>query len=310
MHLTLQQLRLFEAVARHRSFTRAAEELHLTQPAVSIQIRRLEENAGAPLIEHLGKRFFLTPAGEAMYATACDVLTRLRSLDDELDELADTLRGPLRLAVATTAKYFTPHLLGRFVADHPAVVPRLVVTNRARLIQRLGENLDDFVIMGQVPDDLPLVAHPIIENRLVVVAHPQHACADRAGLLLPDLAGERWLMREPGSGTRTSFERELAGQGLSIEPYMELGSTEAIKQAVMAGLGLSVLPMHSIELELAAHRLVILDIAGFPLCRRWNAVHLQGKTLSRAARSFLQFLRETADAPFGTIPAALHPLPA
>lgn len=290
MHLTLQQMKLFEAVARHHSFTRAAEELHLTQPAVSIQVKRLEENAGARLFEHIGKRLFLTPSGRAMYAACQDVLRRLRQLDDTLDEIRDTVRGPLQIAVVTSAKYFIPHLLGGFVAEYPDVVPRLTVTNRARIIERLGDNRDDFVIMGQVPAEVDLAVHACMDNPLVIAANPQHPLAGTRAIGLERLAAERFLVREPGSGTRIALERLLAENGLAIQPYMELGSTEAIKQAVMAGLGLSILPLTCMDLELATGRLVILDVRSFPLLRRWNAAYLKGKTLSKVARTFLDYL--------------------
>lgn len=290
MHLTLQQLRLFDAVARLGNVTQAAREVGLTQPAVSIQLKRLEENAGMPLIEQVGKRLFLTPAGREMQAAGDDILARLRRLDDALDDLRHTVRGPLEVAVVTTAKYVIPHLLGAFVAIHPEVTPRLTVTNRARVLERLAENRDDLVIMGQVPDDLDLDAVPFLENPLVVVAPPGHALVGAGVVPLARLAGERFLIREPGSGTRSAFERLLAGQGLAIRPYMELGSTEAIKQGVMAGLGLSVLSRQSVDLELASGLMAVLEVEGFPLLRRWYAAHLRGKTLSRTARTFLDFL--------------------
>lgn len=294
IHLTLQQLRLFEAVARHRHFTRAAEELHLTQPAVSIQLRRLEENVGAKLFEHIGKRFFLTPAGHEMHSACNDVLERLRALEQALDSLDDTLKGPLRLSVVTSTKYFIPHILGSFIADHQAVVPRLIVTNRERVIERLAENQDDFVIMGQAPDDLAVEARPFYENLLVVAAHPHHPRAAAQAITPTQIASERWLVREAGSGTRSAFDRYLIENDVAISPYMELGSTEAIKQAVMAGLGVSVLPLSSMQLELSNGCLAVLDVQGFPLCRRWNAVWLKGKTLPRVAQAFVEFLLDGA----------------
>jgi len=297
LHLTLQQLRLFEAVSRLQSFTAAAEELRLSQPAVSIQLRRLEDNAGQPLIEHVGRRFRLTPAGCAMQAAAADVLARLRDLEIALVDLDGSVSGPLVLSVVTTAKYFIPQLLGAFVTEHPAVVPRLTVTNRAQVIERLERGLDDLVIMGRVPAGLDIEVHPFLENQLVVAAPPTHPLAVERGdrpATLERLAGERLLLREPGSGTRAALERLLADRGLSPRPYMELGSTEAIKQAVIAGLGLSVLPLDCMELELAHGRLVVLDVEDFPLIRRWNAVHRRGRPLTRAARTFLDHLNMLA----------------
>lgn len=290
MHLTLQQLRLFEAVARLNSFTQAAQSLHLTQPAVSIQMKRLEESAGMPLFEHVGKRLFLTPAGREMQAACLDVLERLDRLDASFHELRDAVAGPLHISVVTTAKYVIPRLLGQFLAQHPRVKPVLTVTNRARVLERLTDNRDDLVIMGKVPADLAVEAHPFLKNPLVVVAPPDHALVGVSAVTLEELCHHPFLIREPGSGTRMALEQVMEAHGLDIQPYMELGSTEAIKQAVIAGLGLSVLPLNSLELEQKHGILAVLDVAGFPLERRWYAVHLKGKTLSRAARTFLTFL--------------------
>ncbi|WP_297397218.1 LysR family transcriptional regulator [Acidiferrobacter sp.] len=289
-HWTLQQLRLFEAVARHRSYTRAAEELCLTQPAVHIQVRRLEEIVGLPLIERVGKKLLLTRAGEEVYAATVAVMDQLRALTGEIADMKGKVAGPLKMAVVTSAKFFMPHFLGLFIQEYPDVAPQLIVTNRARVLERLTENLDDFVIMGQIPNDMDLTVRPFMDNLLVVVAHPDHPWADRVDIPLAEIVRERFLLREAGSGTRMSAAQVFAEQGLDVKPYMELGSSEAIKQAIMAGLGISVLALSSLELELEARRLVILDVAGFPLHRTWYAVHLQGKHLGLTASVFLDFL--------------------
>ena len=290
MHFTLQQLKLFEAVSRHASFTRAAEELNLTQPAVSIQIKRLEEQLDLPLFEMVGKKVFPTAAGKMMYQASCDILERIEQFKDSVEELKGQVKGPLQLSVVTTSKYFMPHLLGTFLIQYPDVEPKLIFTNRSKVIQRLHDNEDDFVVMGQIPEDSKLVTYPFLENILVPVAHPDHPLASKKKVLLKDLINERFLEREQGSGTRLVFDRLLEQQGMIVEPYMELGSSEAIKQGVMAGLGLAVLSLHSISLELAAKKLVVLDIEGFPIKRRWYAVHLKGKKLSLVARTFLDYI--------------------
>jgi DNA-binding transcriptional LysR family regulator len=290
MHATLQQLRLFEAVARLGSFTRAAEEIHLSQPAVSIQIKRLEENIGQPLFEQMGKRIYLTNAGQRTFDACRDILARLRALEDDLAELHGAMRGPLQISVISTAKYFMPYLLGAFIQEHPQVEPRLTVTNRARIIERLNRNEDDLVIMGQVPDTLALEVHPFLENPLVVAAPPRHLLAGQKQVPLARIREERFLVREPGSGTRMAVDRLFAEHGLSIDPYMELGSSEAIKQGIMAGLGVAVLSLHDLRLELAGGHMVVLEVEGFPLQRRWYAAYLKGKKLSRVARAFLDFL--------------------
>jgi DNA-binding transcriptional LysR family regulator len=289
-HWTLQQLRLFEAVVRHRSYTRAAEELHLTQPAVHIQVKRLEESMGLPLIGQARKKLLLTRAGEEVYEAALAVTTRLHALADTLTDMKGKVAGPLKVAVVTSAKFFMPHFLGRFVQEYPEVQPQLTVTNRARVLERLANNLDDFVVLGQIPDNLDLVALPFLENPLVLAAHPEHPLARRKKIPIDRLASERFLFREPGSGTRGSAERLFAEHELQLRPYMELGSGEAIKQAIMANLGISIVPLGSLELELEAKRITILDVKGFPMRRMWHAAHLGGKRLGLTAATFLDFL--------------------
>jgi DNA-binding transcriptional LysR family regulator len=290
MHLTLQQLKLFESVVRNGSFTRAAEEMHLTQPAVSIQVKRLEEQAGIPLLEQVGRKTFPTAAGKRMLAAARDLLGRLDQLDDELESLKGEIRGPLQLSVVTTGKYFMPHLLGHFLQQYPGVEPHLKFTNRARVMERLLENQDDFVVMGQVPDEKRLVAYPFLENILGVVAPAGHPLAGRRSLDLEEVLRERYISREPGSGTRLVVDRLIEARNLQVEPYMELSSSEAIKQAVLAGIGIGVLSLHAVHLEEATGRLTVLDVKEFPIRRRWYAVHLKGKKLSLVARTFLDFI--------------------
>ncbi|HFC54107.1 MAG TPA: LysR family transcriptional regulator [Gammaproteobacteria bacterium] len=291
MHLTLRQLKLFESVVRNGSFTRASEEMHLTQPAVSIQIKRLEEQMDLTLLEQVGKRIFPTTAGKAMYGAACEILKRLDNLKEEMETLKGKIVGPLQLSVVTTGKYFMPHLLGHFLQQHPGVEPKLKFTNRARVVERLMNNEDDFVVMGQIPDDDErLVSHPFLENILGFVAPPDHPLAGQGTLRLEEVIRERFLGREAGSGTRMAVDRVLEQRGLQVEPYMELGSSEAIKQAVLAGLGIAVLSLHSLQLELDAGKLVVLDVEGFPIKRRWYAVHPKGKRLSLVARTFLDFI--------------------
>ena len=290
MHLNLQQLKLFEAVTRNSSYTRAAEELHLTQPAVSIQIKRLEGQAGLPLFELVGKKIFPTVAGDAMYQASRDILDRVNELTISLEEIEGSVKGPLQVSVVTTTKYFMPHLLGIFLQTYPDVEPHFKFTNRARVVDRLMNNEDDFVVMGQTPDDKNLETYPFLNNILAVVAPPGHSLANNKNISLKKLTRERFLEREPGSGTRLVFDKLLADNGLHIDPYMELGSSEAIKQGVMAGLGLAVLSMHAIQLELHAGKLTILDVNDFPLKRRWYAVHLKGKKLSLVARTFLDYI--------------------
>lgn len=290
MHLTIQQLRLFEAVTRLGSYTRAAEELHLTQPAVSIQIKRLESQAGVPLLEQVGKKIFPTAAGNAVYQACADILARIEELNRTVDDLKGVVKGPLQVSVVTTAKYFMPHLLGRFLQQYPEVEPKMKFTNRARVIERLMNNEDDFVVMGQIPQDSNLTTYPFLNNILGIVAPAGHPLANKKNISLKQLTKERFLKREMGSGTRFVFDQLLEEKGLKIDPYMELGSSEALKQAVMAGLGIAVLSLHSVQLERQTEKLIVLDVQGFPLKRRWYAVHLKGRKLSLVAQTFLDFI--------------------
>ncbi|HSJ48545.1 MAG TPA: LysR substrate-binding domain-containing protein [Gammaproteobacteria bacterium] len=289
-HVTLHQLRIFHTLGKEMSFTRAAAALHLSQPAVSIQVKRLEESMGLPLLEHIGKRLYLTDAGRELFEASKDVLDRLRVLNEDMTGMEEGVRGPLHLAAITTSKYFMPHLLGEFLRHHPDVEPRLTVTNQTRVLERLEKNLDDLVIMGTLPDGMDLEAEYFLDNPLVVVAPPDHPLVGKKAIPLARLVEERFISREPGSGTRMARIRLFADHGLTLTPYMELGSSEAIKQAVMAGLGISVLSLHNLRLELEAGLIATLDVEHFPLMRHWYAVHLKGKKLSNTSRRFLDFL--------------------
>jgi len=290
MHLTLQQLRLFNAVARLGSYTRAAEQMNLTQPAVSIQVKRLEEQVGLPLFEQVGKRIFLTTAGKEMLNASSDILGRVSEMEDTIADLQGKVKGPLLLSVVSTTKYFLPHLLGEFLQQYPEVEPRLVFTDQAAVLKRLNNNLDDFIVMGQVPENRDLEALPFLENILVVAAPPDHPLANKKNVSLAEFVKERILVREPESVTRKAVERVLQNHNLLIEPYMELGSNEAIKQAVMAGLGISVISLRSLISEYHSKQLTILNVDEFPIRRRWYAVHLKSKKLSLVSRTFLEFI--------------------
>jgi len=289
-HVTLRQLQIFEAVVSQGGYTRAAEMLHLTQPTVSMQVKKLSETIGYLLLEKVGGHIHTTAVGNEVYATAQNILGSMVSLGESAAALEGVVKGPLRIAVITTAKYFMPHLLGAFITRHPEVKPILKVTNRSRVLERLKSNEDDLLIMGQVPVGLEVEAHPFVDNELVFVASTRHPLTKCSSISLQQLSKERFLAREAGSGTRLAIERLFAEQDLEVKPYMELGSSEAIKQAVMAGLGISVLSRHNLKLELAGNHIAILDVKGFPLFYRWYAVHLKGKKLSLVSRTFLNFL--------------------
>ncbi len=295
MHLTLRQLKVFESVARHLNYTRAAEELHLTQPAVSMQVKQLEDQLGIALLEQLGKRIHLTDAGHEVLAYARTITQQLDELEGILNRLKGLSGGRLRIAVATTANYFIPTLLGTFSRRYPDVTVSLDITNRETLLRDLSENTVDLVIMGQPPAELDVEAQAFMDNPLVVVAPPDHPLAGKKRIPLSRLQEETFLVRESGSGTRIAMERFFAGRGMRLKTGMEVGSNEAIKQSVQAGLGLGLLSRATIGQELALKRLVVLDIAEFPIMRHWYVVHRRGKRLSAPAEAFKQFVLKEAN---------------
>ncbi len=290
MHPTLRQLKVFEAVARHLNYTRAAEELHLTQPAVSMQVRQLEEALDITLFEQLGKRIHLTEAGTEALAYARVITQQLEELEGVLNRLKGLSGGRLRISVATTANYFIPTLLGTFSRRYPDVTVSLDITNRGTLLRQLNENTVDLVIMGQPPDEADVEAEPFLDNPLVVVAPPDHPLAGKKKIPLKRLQEEIFLVRESGSGTRIAMERFFNERSMRLKTGMEVGSNEAIKQSVQAGLGLGLLSRATIEQELTLQRLVELDVAEFPIMRYWYVVHRKGKRLSAAAEAFKKFL--------------------
>ncbi|MDX9768554.1 MAG: LysR substrate-binding domain-containing protein [Ectothiorhodospiraceae bacterium] len=290
MRFSLRQLHIFEAVARHLSYTRAAEELHLTQPAVFAQVKQLEDSVGLPLLERLGKQLFLTDAGREVLATSRETVQAIERLEMRLADMQGLKRGRLRIAIVTTAKYLIPRLLGEFCTRYPGIEAALTVTNREKLLARLEENADDIVVLGVPPDNLDVVATPIADNPLVVVARQDHPLAGRKKISLKRLAEEPFILREPGSGTRLAIERHFTQHGLMPRIRMELGSNEAIKQAIAGGLGISVLSSHTLALEGEQGLLQTLDVSGFPLMRQWYVAYPAGKHLSAVAEAFLGHL--------------------
>ncbi len=290
MNLTFRQLRVFEAVARHLSYTRAAKELFLSQPAVSMQVKQLEENLGLPLFEQLGKKIYLTEAGREFYLYSRTIAEQLQEAEEVLAELKGAGRGHLRISVASTANYFATRLLARFSRRFPGVSFSLTVTNRETLLRQLEENECDLVIMGKPPEGADLETTGFMENPLVVIAAPDHPLVGEGQVPMERLQQEVFVVREPGSGTRIAMERFFHDQGVTLNTGMEMSSNEAIKQAVEAGLGLGIVSIHTLELELETGRLVTLDAEGFPILRHWYVVHRSGKRLLPAARAFRDFV--------------------
>lgn len=283
---TLRQLQVFESVADELSFTRASEKLHLSQPAVSIQVKQLEEGVGLPLFEHTGKKISLTEAGRTVYRCSQTIRRVLEDAGEEIDELMGIQRGRLDVTVTTTASYFASRILAGFARDYPQIAVSLDVTNRERLLQQLESNLCDLVIMGEPPKGMNLKSTPVMKNPLVVIASPNHPLAGRKSIRAKSLGDHGFVFREPGSGTRAAIMRFLEKHGVNIRITMEMSSNEAIKQTVQAGLGLGIVSRHTVELELETGRLVELDVAHFPLRRYWYLVRNRNKQLSPVARRF------------------------
>lgn len=289
-HATLRQLQLLEAIVRLGSFTRAAEEMFLTQPTVSMQIKKLTDTVGMPLFLHVGRTVEPTDAGREVYAACRTILRTLSDLESKLADLKGLRSGRLRLGVITTAKYFAPEILGAFCEQFPGIDVTLKVTNRARIIERIAAGDDDLYIFGEpTGTGIEVEATPLAPNPLVVLARTDHPLVGEPGISLERLAEERLILREPGSGTRDAVVRRFTDRGLQPRVRMELGSNEAIKHAIIAGLGISALSLHTLTLDAAAGRLALLDVAGFPIERWWYLVHPKGRELSTIAKTFLAF---------------------
>ncbi|MBD2343737.1 LysR family transcriptional regulator [Anabaena subtropica] len=289
---TLHQLKVFEAAARHGSFTRAAEELFLTQPTVSMQIKQLTKSVGLPLFEQVGKRLYLTEAGRELFATCRQIFETIAQFEMKVADLKGLKQGQLRLAVITTAKYFVPRLLGPFCQLYPGIDISLQVTNHERILERMISNMDDLYIMSQVPEHLDVTCHPFLDNPLVVVAPANHPLAKEKNIPIERLSNEPFIMREPGSGTRRTVQKLLEEQGVSVKVKLELGSNEAIKQAIAGGLGISVLSRHTLLSD--APEFSILDVQHFPIKRTWYMVYPAGKQLSIVARTYYEYLLDAA----------------
>lgn len=296
--ITPQQLRAFEATARLGSVTKAAQALHVSQPTVSVQLRETATALGEPLFETVGRQLRLTQSGELLQQTIADLTGCWQQLESRLAEVHGLVRGRLRIAAVTTAEYFVPDLLGPFAAAHPGVDIELAVENRDRVVERLARNHDDLTVMMLPPQDLPLEAVPFLDNPLVVIAAANHPLAGRR-LTLARLKGERWLMRESGSGTRMAAEQHFAQVGFEPSIGMSLGSNEAIKHATAAGLGLAVVSWLAVADTLSptggSAKLVQLQVQGFPLRRSWSVVWRRDQPLSAAAKRFVSYLQETPD---------------
>jgi DNA-binding transcriptional LysR family regulator len=299
MHLSLRQLELFASVARNASFSRAAEEMHLTQPAVSVQVKNLEDTVGLPLLEYFARRVHLTDAGRELFALCETIFGNLSRFEMAVADMKGLKQGKLRLAVTTTAKYFVPRLLGPFCERYPGIDVALKVTNRERTLERLANREDDLYIMGQPPEGVDAEACTFLENQLVLMARADHPLAGRSRIPLKAVADQPFLMRELGSGTRLAVEQFFARHGFAVRTRMELGSNEAIKNAIVGGLGIAVLSRHTLALEGEHGPIVLLDVTGFPIRRHWNVAYPSNRQLSVVARTFCEYLKNEGEAIVG-----------
>ncbi|HEY8324143.1 MAG TPA: LysR family transcriptional regulator [Ktedonobacterales bacterium] len=290
--MNLQQLRTFRVVAQQRSYSRAAQLLYLSQPGVSLQVRALEQSIGMPLFERSGRQLRLTEAGVALLDYADRILSLVDESQQALEELGNARRGIVRVAASTTAGiYIVPRALGGFHRQNPGVRLTLDVVNRFTVAERLLRDEVDVAVMGLIEDAHDLQVEPFLPNELVVIASPHHPLAQRKHIAVSELVNDTMLLREQGSGTRTDIERMFAQGKLVMRQGMELRSSGAIKQAVAADLGIAIIPLHAIELELLARRLVTLDVEGFPVRRDWSIARRAGRRLSAAANALWDYLR-------------------
>lgn len=299
-YTTFRQLEIFEAIARLGSYTRAAQELYLTQPTVSMQIKKLTEYVGAPLLDQVGKKVLLTEDGRDLAKASREIFAILDRFTMSVAERQGLEKGRLRLMAITTASYFAPRLLGEFARQHPGIDVSLRVTNKEQVLSSMADNLDDLYLLGTPPEGIDAIATPIMDNPIVVLAAPGHPMAGEQSIPIERLAREPWIMREAGSGTRTAIERLFLEHNLTIRPRLELGSNEAIKQAILAGLGISALSSQALTLHTPG-QFAILDASGFPIRRHWYAVYPAGRQISRVAKAFLDFLLSDQGASSSTV---------
>ncbi|MGQ0622651.1 MAG: LysR substrate-binding domain-containing protein [Panacagrimonas sp.] len=292
LHVTVRQLHVFSAVARRLSFARAAEDLHLTPPAVSMQIKQLEVQLGLPVFERGASEVRLTLAGEYFLVHARKILASLKEAEDLVARLRRVETGRLALGMLTTAKYFLPHLLAEFLRDHPGIEVNLVEGNRETLIERIQRNEVDLAVMGRAPGELEARAEAFGVHPLGIVAPAGHALARKEEVDPQELGSEAFVIRESGSGARATMEAFFREQHIRPPILMQIGSNETIKQAVIAGMGLAFLSLHTVAKELEQGSLKLIRVTGLPLLRNWHVVHRRARTLSPVAEALRYFLIE------------------
>lgn len=289
--LSFRQMQVFQAVYQQQGYGRAAETLGLTQPAVSSQVRKLEQALGQPLFEYVGRQLYCTRAGEKVAERIQAIFEQVELLQTDLHSLQGQLSGELNISAVSTAQYAVPHLLQNFLTLHPAVNVNLRIMNRAKAIEQLNQNTDDLVVMGLVPSDRSLASLPFLDNELIPVMAASHPLAKLKSVQPQQFLDAQLLLRETGSGNRLALEQHCQQQRLSIGSYMEIGSNDAIKHGVLAGLGVAVLPKLSVLAELRQGIIVSPDLKGFPLRRSWCLVYPKGKHPTPVMQAFLDYIQ-------------------
>ena len=286
MNITFRQMRLFLALADTGSVSGAARAMHVTQPTASMQLREIAQTVGLPLYELVGRKIHLTQVGHELAATVRAMMQSWDGFEQQVDALKGLSRGKLRVAAVSTAKYFIPRLVGTFCQQHPGIDVSLEILNRDGVVQRLRDHLDDLYIMSQPPLDMDLRDDILMPNPIVLIAAKHDPLLKRRGLKLRDLAGQRFILREKGSGTRMAADAHFKSQRFRPDVRLELGSNEAVKESVAAGLGLGLISLHAIQGAGQGQGVRVLDVAGFPLPSAWHVVHHTGQKLSPLARAF------------------------
>ncbi len=294
--ITLRQLKIFEALIETKGYTRAASSLHMTQPAVSMQIKQMQEHVGKPLFERQGKKVELTEAGKSLQEYSSRILHELQDMEARVDEIRSGVLN-IKISAATTANHLVSHMLATFSAKNSNINFSLDITNRADLVQQLHNYEPDLVIMGEPPPLLKNELHfqPIMVNPLVMIAAPDHKFSSRDHVSMEELSHSKFIVREKGSGTKAAIDRVLAKHGCAFTNTTEMSSNEAIKYSVMAGLGLGIASLHTIKMELESGHLVMIKAENFPIIRHWHIIKRKGKSLSPAAQAFQKFVMQEAD---------------
>lgn len=286
MHLTFRQLRLFQALAEKGSVSAAAKAMHVTQPTASMQLKEMSLAVGLPLYEVIGKKIFLTEAGLSLASTAREIGQVWESFEQRIDATKGITQGRLKISVVSTAKYFMPKLIGSFCKRHPSIDVSLEILNRDGVLERLRDNRDDLYIMSMPPKDIALIDEIVMPNPIVMIAASNDPLAKQKKTTLAELSKHRFILREKGSGTRMAADAHFATSKFRPNIRLELGSNEAVKEAVAGGLGIGVISQHALHGHQKEHGATVINVPGFPLRSSWHLVHLAAKNLSPIALAF------------------------